>query len=106
MDNTGLLYVPASCAAGAPCRLLVTLHGCHQGFDALGTQFADRSYLDHYADTNNLIILYPQAKTTYWPTYNPNGCWDWWGYTGTAYATRDGAQIRTIMRMVDALGAP
>ena len=34
---------------------------------------------------------------------NPNGCWDWWGYTGENYATRDGAQIRVIKATLDAL---
>ena len=32
------------------------------------------------ADLNNIVILYPQAKRGSIP-YNPNGCFDWWGYT-------------------------
>jgi hypothetical protein len=31
---------------------------------------------------------------------NPNGCWDWWGYTGPVYHTRNGAQIRAIQAML------
>ena len=38
--------------------------------------------------------------------YNPRGCWDWWGYTGTDYATRNGVQIATIVAMVARLGQP
>ena len=34
---------------------------------------------------------------------NPNGCWDWWGYTGTAYATKAGAQMAAVHRMLLAL---
>jgi hypothetical protein len=36
--------------------------------------------------------------------YNPRGCWDWWGYTGTDYATKTGVQIVAIVAMVERLG--
>ena len=36
------------------------------------------------ADLNDIIILYPQAIKTEVPV-NPEGCWDWWGYTGVTY---------------------
>jgi poly(3-hydroxybutyrate) depolymerase len=102
MDTSGFAYVPASCQAGATCRLLVALHGCHQGYAAIGTTFVDRANLDQYADTNNMIVLYPQATTA---STNPNGCWDWWGYLGqTAYPIHGGYQIETIMNEVYALG--
>ena len=35
---------------------------------------------------------------------NPQGCWDWWGYTGPDYATRKGPQVLTVARMLAALG--
>jgi hypothetical protein len=38
--------------------------------------------------------------------YNPNGCWDWWGYTGAPYHTRNGAQMRAVKAMVDRLAQP
>jgi hypothetical protein len=37
--------------------------------------------------------------------YNPNGCWDWWGYSGEGYARRDGPQVATVLRMLERLGA-
>lgn len=102
MSQAGFAYVPRSCAAGSSCRLLVALHGCGQGYDSVGTAFVDRANLDQYADTNSLIVLYPQATTG---AGNPYGCWDWWGYLGaTNYPIQGGAQIETIMNMVDALG--
>jgi hypothetical protein len=98
MGSTGFAYVPASCAAGQSCRLLVALHGCAQGYTAVGTAFVDRANLNQYADTNNLIVLYPQATAS---SVNPNGCWDWWGYLGgTNYPIKGGAQVETIMNMV------
>ncbi|MEV7230503.1 PHB depolymerase family esterase [Polymorphospora sp. NPDC051019] len=98
MGSTGFAYVPASCAAGQSCRLLVALHGCKQGHAEVGTAFVDRANLNQYADTNRLIVLYPQAVPS---AVNPNGCWDWWGYLGaTNYAIKGGAQLETIMNMV------
>lgn len=98
MGANGFAYVPPACAAGQSCRLLVALHGCVQGFDAVGTAFVDRANLNQYADTNRLVVLYPQATAS---TANPNGCWDWWGYLGgTNYPIQGGAQVETIMNMV------
>ena len=79
MDNSGLLYTPPACASGAPCKLVVALHGCLSGQYLLGDEFPELANLDTYADTNNLVILYPQAIASVVP-YNPEGCWDWWGY--------------------------
>nr|BFE59859.1 hypothetical protein GCM10020063_043850 [Dactylosporangium thailandense] len=102
MDASGFAYVPVSCAAGQSCRLLVALHGCVQGYGAVGTAFLDRANLNQYADTNNTIVLYPQAAAS---GVNPNGCWDWWGYLGaTNYPIKGGAQLETIMNMVRQLG--
>jgi poly(3-hydroxybutyrate) depolymerase len=103
MDTTGQLYVPPSCAAGAPCSLVVALHGCLSGQQLLGTDFADRGNLDTYADTNNLVILYPQAVSSLIPV-NPQGCWDWWGYDGSDFAVKSAPQMTAIVNMVHALG--
>lgn len=105
MGAEGFAYVPASCAAGARCRLLVALHGCKQGYtyQGFGTRFVEGAYLNEYADTNDLIVLYPQAAPTA-TLENPNGCWNWWGYLGDrAYARHGGKQIEAVMAMVRAL---
>lgn len=102
MDESGFAYVPAACTAGQSCRLMVALHGCEQGYSAVGTAFVDRANLDQYGDTNRMIVLYPQAVSS---PVNPYGCWDWWGYLGaTNYPIKGGAQVETIMNMVRALG--
>jgi len=49
-------------------------------------------------------VLYPQVASSKIAPMNPYGCWDWWGYTGDDYATREGPQIEVIMAMLDALG--
>lgn len=102
LSGSGFAYVPQSCSAGAACRLVVALHGCSQGYDSVGTAFVDRANLNQYADTNGMIVLYPQATSG---ASNPYGCWDWWGYLGaTNYPIQGGAQIESIMNMVSALG--
>jgi poly(3-hydroxybutyrate) depolymerase len=103
MDDTGQVYVPATCAAGAACKLVVALHGCLSGQYLLGDEFAEWGNLDTYADTNNLVVLYPQAIADTLP-YNPEGCWDWWGYDGSNYAVKSAPQMRAITAMVHALG--
>ncbi|GAA3060393.1 extracellular catalytic domain type 2 short-chain-length polyhydroxyalkanoate depolymerase [Streptomyces glomeratus] len=104
MDTTGQLYVPPACAQGAACRLVVALHGCLSAQQLLGTAFAEKGNLDTYADTNNLVVLYPQAVSSVWPV-NPQGCWDWFGYTGSDYAVKSAPQMTAIVNMVHALGA-
>jgi Esterase PHB depolymerase len=103
MDNSGLLYTPRACADGAPCKLVVALHGCLSGKYLIGEQFPELANLDTYADTNNLVILYPQAIASIIPV-NPEGCWDWWGYDGPNFAVKSAPQMVAIMKMVSALG--
>ena len=102
LGATGFLYVPKSCEGGG-CRVHVAFHGCRQGAAEIGEQFVREAGYNRWADTNRLIVLYPQAIARYWWVYNPRGCWDWWGYTGAAYHTRDGAQIGAVRAMLDRL---
>lgn len=113
LDRTGWAYIPNSCEKGEPCRLHVVLHGCMQGQNfrlpdgpngdkrVYGKTFIEQSGYDKVADTNHLVILFPQAVST--PILNDGGCWDWWGFTGNDYATRNGVQIRAIKAMIDQL---
>ncbi len=115
LDQTGWLYVPERCARGARCRLHVALHGCKQGQSYLplrppaggglyyGTTFVRNTGYDRWADSNDLVVLFPQAVSI--PGKNPNGCWDWWGYTDGHYADREGVQIRAIRAMMDRLSS-
>jgi hypothetical protein len=103
MDEAGFAYVPQRCASER-CRIHVVFHGCRQGATEVGEQFVREAGYNRWADTNALIVLYPQVIKRYNPfVFNPRGCWDWWGYTGALYHTKDGAQIRAVQRMVDRL---
>ena len=111
LNRTGYLYVPAACENGASnavhrCRLHVAFHGCEQYVDRIHELFFRDAGYNAWADANNIIVLYPQA--TAWNrltdpiglTANPKGCWDWWGYSGDAYFTRDGKQMRAVREMI------
>lgn len=102
---TGWVYVPQDCATGSPCRIHVAFHGCRQGSGFVGMAFARNAGYNRWADANRIVVLYPQAAQSWFRPFNPQGCWDWWGYTGANYAERDGAQLATVHRMLQALGA-
>ena len=105
MADTGFLFVPKDCAAGASCRVHVAFHGCGQGVGTLGRSFARQAGYDRWADANRIVVLYPQADASAVRPINPRGCWDWWGYSGADYAAKGGAQLAAVHRMLEALGA-
>jgi hypothetical protein len=105
MAETGFVFVPEDCAEGVPCRVHVVFHGCRQGIGFVGRSFARQAGYNRWADANRIVVLYPQAaRSRVWPL-NPGGCWDWWGYSGANYASRDAAQLRAVHRMLEALGS-
>ena len=104
MADEGYAYVPRDCDT-ARCRIHVVFHGCRQNAAQVGERFVREAGYNRWADANRLIVLYPQTVARTWWVYNPRGCWDWWGYTDSRYATKDGAQIRAVMGMVERLGA-
>ena len=42
--------------------LHIALHGCLQNVDFVGTDYVTRAGYNKWADTNNMIILYPQVN--------------------------------------------
>lgn len=100
MDTNGWAFVPKSCAAGHPCGLLVAFHGCQQTQADIGTKFVAESGLDPWADRNGIVVLYPYAVRSNTVPYNPQGCWDWWGYDDPNYSLRSGTQISIVYKMV------
>lgn len=126
LDDSGWLYVPAACQpGGAGCRLHVVFHGCQQGQRAtgprgrpIGRQFVTGAGYNGWTEANRIVVLYPQvqASTAAKPgdTYrlNPEGCWDFWGYTDRhgvltgaqrRYARPDAPQMRAVKAVVDGL---
>jgi hypothetical protein len=96
----GVVYVPPACANDKGCRLHIVLHGCKQARESVGEAFIEKSGFARWADTNRLVVLFPQIAGS---VINPNGCWDWWGYTGIDYLSKDAPQIAAIWSMAEHL---
>ena len=113
MAATGWVYVPASCASGTQCRLHVALHGCQQNVATIGDKFVKNTGYTRWADTNNIIVLFPQTKvdntshstSASGSLANANGCWDWIGWYGSNFAQKAGTQMAAIKAMVDRLAS-
>lgn len=105
LEASGVVYIPAACrdVGEAPgCRVHIAFHGCGQSRTLAGDAFIRETGFARWADTNRLIVLFPQAATS---PFNPQGCWDWWGYTGRGYLTRAAPQIQAVQRMLARLSA-
>jgi poly(3-hydroxybutyrate) depolymerase len=104
LGETGYLYIPENCAKGHSCTLHISFHGCKQYAGAVGDAYATGTGLNEWADTNNMVVLYPQTEKSAMAPFNPNGCWDWWGYTDANYANQQGPQIKAVMTLATAIG--
>jgi hypothetical protein len=104
MADTGYVYIPASCQspAGKGCAVHVVFHGCQQWAGDVGDYVYSKLGYNEWADTNNIIVLYPQVDPTAFSA-NPQGCWDWWGYTGVNFQTQSGLQLSAVHDMVTRL---
>lgn len=101
LSKTGYAYVPESCEGGN-CQIHVAFHGCQQTYDEIKDTFVKNAGYNSWAESNRIIILYPQAIKSYVPN-NPNGCWDWWGYTSAKYHTKQGPQMKVVMKNIEDL---
>lgn len=113
MRDSGFVYIPAACGAG-DCRVHVAFHGCLQNFDAVGDTFVRHAGYNNWAESNRLIVLYPQTINRHGLGFrpwkfsvvgNPLGCWDWWGYDSANYHRKDGPQMRAIFKMIQRLAS-
>lgn len=104
LDTNGYVFIPDECAnpsaGSAPCPLHVSFHGCQQTQSSIGQQFVLFAGYLEWASVNNIVVLFPQATTS---LSNPEGCFDWWGYTNGNYALQNGVQPAAVMGMIQAL---
>jgi hypothetical protein len=103
MEKKGVVYIPPACAKDTACRVHIAYHGCAQNRAATGTAFIQESGYANWADNNALIIIFPEVASS---PINPQGCWDWWGYTSEDYLTRKAPQIEAVFRMLQQLEKP
>ncbi|USX15437.1 poly(3-hydroxybutyrate) depolymerase [Oxalobacteraceae bacterium OTU3CAMAD1] len=127
MSRFGYAYIPSRVLAGAVAapRVHIALHGCKQGYNytdyvngradtanqpPYGNRYIASTGYNQIAESNDIIVLYPQAEgTDNGEIQNPDGCWDWWGYSSkdakSLYYSRDAVQIKAIHAMLDRLCA-
>ncbi|TGD99894.1 poly(3-hydroxybutyrate) depolymerase [Methylobacterium nonmethylotrophicum] len=121
MSEFGYAYVPSGVLAGEAARVHIALHGCKQGYNYVnyvrglpdtanqppyGNRYITTTGYNEIAETNDIIVLYPQAEgSDGGALQNPDGCWDWWGYSSPTprnpdYYSQNAIQIRAIHRML------
>ena len=125
MSRLGYVYVPPTTKKSERPRVHVALHGCKQGasyvnlVDGLpdkansppyGNRYVTTTGYNEIADANDIVVLYPQVEgIDDGRTQNPEGCWDWWGYScpdaeTPDYYSQHAIQIRAIHAMLQRLG--
>ena len=102
LTSSAVVYVPKSCEGGG-CQIHIAFHGCQQNRNSVETAFIRDTGYGRWADANDVIVLFPEVGKS---ALNPLGCWDWWGYTGRDYLTRDAPQVKAIFRMLERLASP
>jgi poly(3-hydroxybutyrate) depolymerase len=102
MADTGYVYIPSACKKGGTlkCAVHVVFHGCSQSADTdhVGDAVYGKLGYNAWADSNGIIVLYPQVNAT--TIINPNGCWDWFGYTGPFFQIKASPQLSAVRAMV------
>lgn len=126
MAQYGYAYIPSEVDMGkAEARgVHIVMHGCKQGYSYVnyvngradlqnqppfGMRYITTTGYTEMAEANNIIMLFPQAvgvDTN--AAQNPEGCWDWWGYSDTDseqpdYYSKNAIQIRAIHGMMSHL---
>nr|WP_168710927.1 PHB depolymerase family esterase [Ningiella ruwaisensis] len=99
------IYIPETCQKGQSCKLHVSFHGCNQSAEDVGSTYAAHAGFNRWAQSNDIVVLYPQVEKSMFMPLNPQGCWDWWGYTDENYANQKGPQIQAIRNIVNALAS-
>ncbi|MFK8012866.1 MAG: PHB depolymerase family esterase [Marinicellaceae bacterium] len=100
LTNEGYLYVPNNCQDNQTCQLHTVFHGCMQSTEFIGEDFIKGAGYNEWAESNNIVIFYPQVKSSQFAPMNPKGCWDWWGYTNENYANNKGPQMMAIHDLI------
>ncbi len=101
LADDGVVYVPPPCRTQSGCRVHIVFHGCMQSRGGVGDAFIRELGFADWAATNKIVVLFPQAAAS---TLNPFTCWDWWGYTGLDYLSKDAPQMKAVAGMLAALG--
>ena len=73
LGDIGFLYVPTSCQKGQQCRLHFSFHGCLQSETFISNTWPMNGGYNQWAESNNIIVVYPNAKPSLKDPFNPMG---------------------------------
>ncbi len=57
--------------------LHMTFHGCQQTIADIGDAYYNHAGFNDWAESNNIVVVYPQAIKSLMLPSNPEGCFDW-----------------------------
>jgi poly(3-hydroxybutyrate) depolymerase len=108
LSDVGHMYVPAVCRKDS-CRVHVVFHGCTQEDGRIGERFYTTTGYNEISDSNRIVVLYPQIGAN--SSRNPNGCWDFWGYSSKDpvhpdFFSKTAPQMSAIDAMLTRLTSP
>lgn len=125
MAPFGYVYIPSKVAEGGEALgVHIAIHGCKQGYDYVnyvngipdmrnqppyGSRYITTTGYMEIAEANDLIVVFPQVGgDDDAAIQNPDGCWDWWGYTAKDpqapdYYSQNAVQIHAIHSMLTRL---
>ncbi|CAE8613292.1 unnamed protein product [Polarella glacialis] len=100
LDKWALIYVPKACHTET-CDLVVSFHGCGFVFPGLYEWLVTGLTFNQWAESNNMVVIYPRLKAHGTSSQFQQGCWNVYGQTGLDYADKGAAQMAAIKKMVD-----
>lgn len=113
LNEKAYIYIPESCKnKNKKCDLHITFHGCRQTFEHIEKAYMEKTGILDFAENFDFIILFPQAQISREYPFNPNGCWDYWGYNDASkeekldvklYGTKRGKQTSAVFKMIQDL---
>jgi len=112
LAQTGYIYIPNSCLKPkVQCSLHVMFHGCTMYAEnpPMGLNFTQFNGINSWADSNNIIVLYPQSGGyVNQKELNPTaqelmGCYDSFGQISEDFSFKTGPQLESVSRMIRAM---
>lgn len=111
-EQDGFIYIPDSCEH-KNCHIHFHYIHCMK-FPGISTSkikydrywHARFSGLNEFAESNNIIVVYPQIASTGINPPNPRACFDYYGFTDHRYNFPTAPQIESILKMKALLRNP
>lgn len=74
LGDKGFIYVPTACQdRNNVCHLHFSFHGCMQPEAIIGDKWAVHGGYNEWAESNNIIVIYPNTKPSFGEPDNPMG---------------------------------